>query len=144
MLSITADTVLVPLASETDAERTCEELLGYLPADAHVVVVHVIEKAGGAPDKASVEQREERAEAIFAIARERLGDALDLETDVLYGTDVGETILAGAADVDADLLAFSPREASRLSRFITGDTSLDIVTGAALPVLVLPAADDEE
>jgi len=30
-----------------------------------VVVVNVIEKAGGAPDKASVEQREEYARDIF-------------------------------------------------------------------------------
>jgi nucleotide-binding universal stress UspA family protein len=143
MLSITADTVMVPLASEDDAERTCDALVAYLPADAHVVTVHVIEKAGGAPDKASVSQREERAERIFAVAREHLGDAVDLESEMLYGRSVAETIFAGADEVDADVVAFSPREASRLTRFISGDNTLDIVTGAELPVIVLPAADGD-
>jgi nucleotide-binding universal stress UspA family protein len=57
---------------------------------------------------------------------------------------VAETIFAGAEDFGADVVAFSPREASRLSRFVSGDTTLDIVTGADRPVIVLPTEDDEE
>ncbi|PSP75961.1 hypothetical protein BRC86_02300 [Halobacteriales archaeon QS_3_64_16] len=47
--------VLVPVASDTDARTTCRVLRSYSPD--RVITVHVIEKAGSAPDKAGVEQR---------------------------------------------------------------------------------------
>ncbi|MDS0301020.1 hypothetical protein NDI76_19955 [Halogeometricum sp. S1BR25-6] len=48
---------LVPVASEDDAETTANAAITYLQGDSETVtVLSVIEKAGGAPDKASVEQ----------------------------------------------------------------------------------------
>lgn len=145
MLSIDADTVIVPLASEDDATTTCTALSSHVTPGGRIVLVHVIEKAGGAPDKASVEQREERAEAIFRVARDALATPdRDVETRILYGTDVAETIFAAAADLDADVVAFSPREASRLSRFLSGDTTLDLVTSTDRPLVVLPGDEEVE
>ena len=145
MVSITADVVVVPLAGEDDAHDTCMTLREYLDTETTVVVVHVIEKAGGAPDKASVEQLEERAEKIFTIARHHLdGSGLDVESDVLYGTDVADTILEAVADADADLVAFSPREASRLARLLTGNVAMDLITSTDRPTLVVPTDGSEE
>ena len=145
MVSITADLVVVPLASEEDAHDTITTLREYLDPGTTVLVVHVIEKAGGAPDKASVEQLEERAEKIFTIARHHLADSeIDVESDVLYGTDVADTILEAAADADADLIAFSPREASRLARLLTGDVAMNLITETDRPTLVVPTDGSEE
>lgn len=133
--------VLVPVASESDAAATAAALKPYLDGDGHVTVVHVIEKAGGAPDKASVEQRKETAADIFARFGEELGD-VDFDSEIHYGTDVAETIVAAAAEVDASAIVFSPREGSRWVRLLTGDVSLSLVTGADRPVLVLPDAEE--
>jgi nucleotide-binding universal stress UspA family protein len=135
--------VLVPIASETDAEATCAALEQYLPADSRVEVVHVIEKAGGAPDKASVEQREERAERIFDTVAAYFDGDVDVETDVLYGTDVAETILDHAADTDAAAIAFTPRGASRWMKLLSGDVASALTQKADRPVLVLPAPDGQ-
>ncbi|WP_256391673.1 universal stress protein [Natronoarchaeum rubrum] len=133
---------LVPLASADDAEATCRAIEPYLPEGCEFIAVHVIEKAGGAPDKASVEQREEVAEAIFAVVDEQFPDR-DVTTEVLYGTDVADTILAHAGEVDASVVAFTPREAGRLVRLLTGNTMTSMVTETDRPVLVLPDPDDE-
>ena len=60
------DRVVVPVANRDDAAATATTLQSYFAMDSTVIAVHVIEKAGGAPDKASVEQREQRAAEIFA------------------------------------------------------------------------------
>lgn len=143
MIDVTADTVVVPLASVDDAHETSTALRELLDAPARVVLVHVVEKAGGAPDKASVEQREERAEKLFAIARQYLDD-YEVDSRIHYGTDVAETVFEAADHVEADLIAFSARDSSRLVRLLTGDVALDLITDSARPVLALPTHDDSE
>jgi nucleotide-binding universal stress UspA family protein len=139
----TFDRVLVPIASEQDAESTCEALLEYLPENgAQVHVVHVIEKAGGAPDKASVSQREERAERIFEHCRSVLGEtAISLETEILYGTSVAETLLDHAQSIDASAVVFTPRGASRWVKLLTGSVTENLLTGTDRPIVVLPQED---
>ena len=88
--------VLLPVASRDDA-RASALALGPYVGDS-VIAVNVIEKAGGAPDKASVEQRKAEAEAMFDIVHEELDDLTDVETSIRYGTDVAETIFAAADD----------------------------------------------
>lgn len=137
-------TVLVPIASEDDAAATAEALRPYLDADPEVRVVHVIEKAGGAPDKASVEQREERAERIFGVVERRFADSgVDVTSEVLYGTDVADAVLAAAAEIDASAIAFTPRGASRWLKLVSGDVSGALVRKTDRPVLVLPAPADD-
>lgn len=140
------DRVLVPIASEDDAESTARTLRPYLLSeDGTIVFINVIEKAGGAPDKASVEQREEYAEDVFRTGAEALSD-LDVlvETRLTYGTDVAERILEVAADEDATAIAFTPRGSSRWTKLITGNVADDIIRGSDRPVVVLPDSAENE
>ena len=54
------DRVVVPVANRDDAAATVATLRPYFAADSTVIAVHVIEKAGGAPYKASVESLSEK------------------------------------------------------------------------------------
>lgn len=135
--------VVVPVANLEDAESTTDALVPYVEGtDCTVIAVHVIEKAGGAPDKASVEQREQRAEEIFDIVTEGLRDTeVSLETDLRYGTDIAETVIEAAHDSDASAIVFTPRGGSRWRKLLTGDVAHKLVENSDIPVLVLP---DEE
>jgi nucleotide-binding universal stress UspA family protein len=130
------DRVLLPVASPEDGRTTARAFGSYGANADRVVAVHVIEKAGGAPDKASVEQREQEAEKIFAIVREELGD--DVETEIAYGTDVAGTIFDVAAEIDATAIVFTPRGGSRWVQLLTGDVALDLISETDRPVVVLP------
>ncbi|WP_302080222.1 universal stress protein [Salinibaculum rarum] len=134
------DRVVLPLASPEDARASCLALKPYV--DGEVIAVHVVEKAGGAPDKAGIEQREAYAEEIFDVVDECLGDD-HYETEIRYGTDVAETIFAAAADHDATAIVITPRGGSRWIRLLTGDVALDIVTETDRPVVVLPDKPEE-
>lgn len=142
-MSLTFDgTVLVPVADPDDGERTARSLAPYLSPSSTVLVVNVIEKAGGAPDKASVEQREEYAEEIFERTRGPLeGRAGTVETAILFGTDVVETIFEAALERDVDAVVFEPREGSRFVELLTGDTARRLVKEASVPVVALPRND---
>lgn len=136
---------LVPLANEEDAKSTLEALEPYLHSVGDsVIAVHVIEKAGGAPDKASVEQRERSARAIFDVAREEISDSgVELETEILYGTDIASTIIDAGAAHDASAIVFTPRGAGRLLKLLTGDVTTPLLNESHLPVLVLPDESPE-
>ncbi|WP_458187487.1 universal stress protein [Haladaptatus sp. NG-WS-4] len=138
------DRVVLPVASENDAESTCDAALEHVAAaGGRVFVVHVIEKGGGVPDKASVEQREERAEELFTAVRERCDDAgVSCETRLTYGTDVAEAIFDVADDVDATAIAFTPRGGRRWVKLLTGDVALSLISESSRPVVVLPDAED--
>ena len=131
--------ILVPVADPEDGARTAAALVPYLADSSRVIVVNVVEKAGGAPDKASTEQREEYAEQIFERARGAL-EATDaaVETDVLYGTDVVDRIFAEAGDRDVDAVVFTAREGNRLAELLTGDVARRLVKEASVPVVALP------
>jgi nucleotide-binding universal stress UspA family protein len=134
------DRIVLPVADPDDAVATCDALAGQEVGS--VVAVHVIEKAGGAPDKASVEQREEYADEIFAVVEERLADSIPVETEVAFGTDVAEAIFDVAGDVDATAIVITPRGGSRWIRMLTGDVALSLVTETDRPVVVLPDVGD--
>jgi nucleotide-binding universal stress UspA family protein len=139
------DRIVVPVASESDAESTARALRPYLPSESGtVVLVHVVEKAGGAPDKISVEQAEEYAEDVFSTAIETLGgtDAA-LETRTTYGTDIAERIVETAAEENATGIVFLPRDSGFLSRLVEGDIADSIFDLSDLPVVVLPDSGDD-
>jgi nucleotide-binding universal stress UspA family protein len=136
--------VLVPVASPADARATAAALDPYLDREsADIVAVHVVEKAGGAPDKASVEQRELDAGAAFDAFDERLGDGVSVERDLRYGTDVVATIVGGGHDHDASAIVFTPRGGSRWVQLLTGDVTRRLVEESDLPVVVLPDVEEE-
>ncbi|AXG09018.1 universal stress protein [Haloplanus rubicundus] len=136
---------LVPVASEDDAVETCRTAFPRIAAaGGRPVVVHVIEKAGGAPDKASVEQRKAAAEEAFAAVRDCAADyGLDVETEVRYGTDVVDAIVAAAADADASAIVFHPRGVSWLLDLLTGDVRDRLIAESDRPVVVLPDETDD-
>jgi nucleotide-binding universal stress UspA family protein len=138
------DRIVVPVADPDDAAATCRALDDYDVGA--VLAVHVIEKAGGAPDKASVEQREEYAAEIFEVVTDHLDGTADLETRVAFGTDVAETIFEVADEFDATSVVITPRGGSRWVRLLTGDVALSLVTETDRPVVVLPDVEqrDEE
>lgn len=135
--------VLVPVANREDAASTTATLASHVDeVGGTVIAVHVIEKAGGALDKASVEQREEAAEDIFAAVTDGLDDTgVEVETAVRYGTDVAATLVDTAHDVDASAIVFTPRGGSRWKKLLTGDVTHKLVNSSDVPVLVFPESE---
>ncbi|MFC7020202.1 MULTISPECIES: universal stress protein [Haloarcula] len=125
--------VVLPIASEEDAVTSARALATQEYGE--VVLVNVVEKAGGAMDKAGVEQRELAAEEMFEAASAVLGD---VETEIRYGTDVVETIFDAADDIGASAIVVTPRGGNRFVRLITGDVALGLITENDRPVVVLP------
>lgn len=130
--------VLLPVAHEEDATWTALALEPYEPD--HVTTLHVVEKAGGAPDKTPVEQSKEIADQSYAAVRAVFPSA-DAET--AYARDVVAAIFRVADDVDATAIAFRSRPGNRLMQFLSGDLSLKLVTGADRPVIALPRVDSD-
>ena len=129
--------VVLPVAGEEDARTTARAARRAFPDDARVLAVHVVEKAGGGPDKASVEQRQAMGEEAFAVVREEFGGTR-VDTDLRYGTDVAAEIFEAAAENGATAIAFTPRGGSRWVQLLTGDVALDLITDTDRPVVVLP------
>jgi len=135
-------TVVMPLASPDDAEKTAEAAVPYLDETEHVVLVHVVEKAGGAPDKAGVEQREEYADEIFEVAEGALSPTgVSVETRLLYSTSVSGAVFELCDEVGASSVVLLPRETNRFLTLLVGDRVRSFVEENYLPVVVLPAND---
>jgi len=129
---------LLAVANVPDARASARALAPYVENPERVVVVSVVEKAGGAPDKAPMEEVEAEAERAFDAVREVLGP---VETDLRYGVDVVETIIGAGRDHDATAIVFTPRSGGRLVRLLTGDLALSLVTESDRPVVALPDPD---
>ncbi|WP_227379857.1 universal stress protein [Haladaptatus halobius] len=137
--------ILVPVASESDAETTCQALLPYLDRDtSEAKIVHVIEKADGAPDKASPEQLQEEAEKMFDRAIEQFtnADFTNFETEVRYGTNVADAIVDAGREYGASAIVFTPRGGKRWTRLLTGDVANSLLTNTDRPVITLPPEED--
>ncbi|MDR9430915.1 MAG: universal stress protein [Natronomonas sp.] len=131
--------IVMPVATEADAEQTCAALEPHLDEVSSVLAVHVIEKGGGGIDKAPLAKREEDAAEILGIVEETLGENADVETKTAYGTDVVETLFETAEGAEATALVFVAREGGRLVRLLSGDTSMRLVTEGTMPVVALPS-----
>ncbi|WP_254863596.1 universal stress protein [Halovivax gelatinilyticus] len=131
--------VLVPVAHEEDALKTANALAPYNPN--RVTALHVVEKAGGAPDKTPVEQSEEVAAEAYAAVRTIFSDA---QTQTAYARDIVGAIFETADEVGASAIAFRSRGGNRIMHFLSGDLSLKLVTEADRPVIALPHIESEE
>lgn len=130
--------IVVPVATPEDAQETCRALEPHLDEVDVVIAVHVIEKAGGAVDKAPLAKREEDAEDILGIVENHLSDEVGVDTRVVYDTDIVDGIFGAAEDADATSVVFVSREGGRLIRLLSGDTATRIVTESPIPVVALP------
>ncbi|MFA9518441.1 universal stress protein [Halopenitus sp. H-Gu1] len=131
--------VLVPIANEADAADTYDALVDYIDTRTTILVIHVIENAGGEIDKAGVEQRTEIAETAFKALRGLANaDDVSIETGIHYGTDVAATIHAAADERDATAIAFRSRGGGPLLEFLSGSVRTKLVTEGDLPVIALP------
>lgn len=137
--------VLVPIANRDDARATTTALTPHVDSNSSTVIItHVIEKAGGAPDKASVEQRKLVAQDIFAILTDGLADTgATVETQILYGTDIATTLIEAANETEATAIVFTPRGGSRWLKLLTGDVTHNLLTNSDLPVIALPQSSDD-
>lgn len=139
-MTLTFDgTVIVPVADPDDGKQTTTALVPHLTDSSHVVLVNVIEKGGGAIDKASPEQRKEYADEIFTAARKPLADSsATIESEVRYGTAVAETIFGAATDRDAEAVVFTPRKSNRIAELLSGDVARQLIKSGFVPVVALP------
>jgi nucleotide-binding universal stress UspA family protein len=133
------ETVFVPIANPKDAEETARAIHRYSHNDSEIIVAHAIEKGEGVPDKASVEQREQYAEKAYNTFLEVFPDGWGTVRFVtLYGRNVAETIVEGAVDAEATVIAFTPRGGSRWKRLVTGDIARHLLENTEVPVISLP------
>lgn len=136
------DTIVLPLASVSDADTTCLALRPYLSTTTDVIVVHVIEKTAGGIDSASIEQRKLRADQIFDQCKTELEASVGRMMNTLtYHTDVVESIFDTAESHNADVVVFTPRDAHRFVKLISGDTAFELIHRAECPVLIVPPPD---
>lgn len=138
-------TVLTPIANPTDGSETARALRAYLPSASTIYVAHVVEKGEGVPDKAGVEQRLGFAERTYDAFTEELTGSAPLDTFgssvtpvTLYGRNVPRTILAGARDVGATAVVFTPRGGGRWAKLLTGSVAETLIRESEIPVVALP------
>lgn len=130
--------VLVPLASVEDARTTAIALDRFDPA--RVTVMHVVEKAGGAPDTAPMEEQETRARESFDAFRGVFPEAEDI---TVYRQSVVDGIFDVADEVEASAIAFRSRGGGRVLQLLTGDHTLKLVQDPDVPVISLPRVDED-
>ena len=133
--------MLVPVATEADARTTCAALEPYLEDIERVTIVHVIEKAGGAPDKAPLEKRREDAAEFLATADAMLSEFVAVDARTVFATDVVPAFFAAADEAGADAIAFRARGGSRIRRILAGDITTNLVTDPDVPVISLPSPE---
>ena len=131
---------LVPVANPDDAEATYEQIRPYLlDSGAVPLVVHVAEKGGGSPDPTGVEQsRELAAEAFEVFERLAQTDGIEVETKLLFGTDIAETVSEAAKEHDASVIVFRSRGGSTWLQLLSGNVRANIIDSSECPVVVLP------
>lgn len=129
----------MPIANPKDAEETARAIHAYADSDSEIIVTHVVEKAGGAPDKVAVEQREQYAEEAYKTFMEVLPEQWgNIRFQTLYGRDVAATTIDAAEEAEATVIAFTPHGGSRWPRLITGDIARDFIDNSDIPVISLP------
>lgn len=132
--------VVVPIASQEDALTTANAAVPRIAdVDGTVTAVYVVEKAGGAPDKAPMEALEEAAEEAFDVFGEYCATAdVPFESSITYNTSVPDGVFEVANEVDASAVVFTPRKSGRITRLLSGDTALKMITKNDRPIVVLP------
>lgn len=135
------ETVLIPIASQTDAERTCKAATSYLLGhDTSVIAVHVIEKRSFSPAPAPISHRRSNAEGLLEhVATHLRSHDIPVAVHIRYGSNIAETILQTADEFEASSIAFTPRGTSRFMKLLTEDVATKLLAGSPNPVVVIPS-----
>lgn len=133
--------VVIPVATEADAEATCRALEPHLADLERVSAVHVIEKNVGAPDKAPMAMRQEEGADIMATVDRELGDRVAIDTEVWFGSDVVDALFEATVELGGEAIAFRARGGSRVVRLLAGDTASRLVTDPPVPAISLPSVE---
>lgn len=139
MTNLIIERVLLPVANEDDAERTCTAVRPHLKDDAEIVAVYVVEKRKGAPEVTSTKQLEAYGRDTLGVVEEAFADStVSVESELRYGTDLIATLFETAEDNAVDCIAVVPRPKGRLVALLSGDPGWKLVNRARYPLLVLP------
>ncbi len=139
MSSYLEERIIAPVANPDDVTRTVRAVKGHLdPSRSKLTFVNVIEKGGGAIDKAPVEAQRENAEDAFAVLEAELEEPFEVDTKVRYGTDVVEEIIDSADEMDATAILFVPRPGGTIARFLSGNITSKLVNNNSYATIVLP------
>ena len=104
-----------------------------------MIAVHIIKEAGGALDKASIEQCGPRAAEILSVTTDGFDDSgVVLDTDLRYGTDVASSVVGAAHDRSASATVLTPRGRNRWRKLVTGDVTHELVRSSDVPILIPP------
>jgi nucleotide-binding universal stress UspA family protein len=133
---------LVPVASEQDATETAAALTPHLAQIGRITFLNVIESRPGAVNKAPTEKLRADAERFLASLSSEFGERVAVDTRIVVGPDVAQTILDTAADVDATAIVFRSRRRGRLVRLLSGQTASGLVTDPTVPVVSLAARSE--
>lgn len=142
MVTSVLDRPIVPIAEPDDAIATYDEFRPYfLETDIVPLRVHVIETARGEPDKIRVQQCEEYDEEARDVFRKRAQtDGLEVDTELLYGSDVPATIHDAADEFDASVIVFLSRGGRRWLQLATGHVRANIIAASDHMVVIVPNA----
>jgi len=135
------DRILFPTDGGDGADAAFDHVLD-LAAD-HDATVHVLNVADTTHDSVTrvgrdvVDVLEQEGEGVVEAAADRAADrGVETVTAVLQG-GVAETIVAYAADHEADLIAMPTRGRTGLDRLLLGSTTEHVVRRSTVPVLSL-------
>lgn len=129
--------IVVPLANEDDAEKTAAEL-SYFDPD-HVTAVFVVEETENYPNKSPITTSEEIADEISEMFESHFPET---EFRIVQSTDVIEAVIEVAEDVEASSIVFRPSQTSTITRLLSGNKALKLVTNTSYPVVALPEPED--
>ncbi|MDS0301019.1 universal stress protein [Halogeometricum sp. S1BR25-6] len=71
-------------------------------------------------------------------------EGFDIETRIAFGTDIAESILDVAKEIDATSIVFVPRGSGILARRLSGDVEHKLTTKSDRPVVALPRRGEGE
>ena len=112
--------IIAPVANPDDVTRTVRAVDDRLdPNRSKLTFVNVVEKGGGAIDKAPVEAQRENAVDAFEVVEAELTDRFEVDTLLLYGSDVVEEIMDSADEMDATAILFVPRPGGTIALFLS-------------------------
>lgn len=135
------DHVLLAVASDDDARQTCRTLIETLgPNLGAVTVVTVIPRyrpwADGIPSDYRLEQAYATLDAACSLLQ---AVGIEAQFSIECDSNISRAIHEFAEQIDASVIAFTPRSANRLVDFLAGDITWSLVKRASRPVLVVPA-----